>query len=344
MKYKKNKANFGATVADTEAEQSGSSDFVAEEMATPANFEEVEKLDYNYALKRRTVREILQAEEAQELTPEEADDFMAQALEDCCDREYEALGVEAPVMDEGGEEMPEGEYSSGDRYANFASSRFGQVLASLINQEYEDPDEGVLEVAEAAGLSGQDILDIVAGNAAVPPVVLDGIAGLFDTLQANSQAYKQFIELGSQAYGELEAEEQPELATASMSAADMELRAEFAAMQEREAIATNLRQYERKAEELLNKQYLTLAEKRLLLGNTEFSTDFVNTFAEFCQEAQVRPSDQLDRIGFYLHVAEKRGPIAQFGQRVEPVFNVDEELAKEAEETAKNYRQRKGYN
>ena len=343
MKNKRNSAKFGTTVEETMAEQQDSPDFVSEELMTPAAFKEVESLDYNYALKRRTIREILQAEEAQELTPEEADTFMAQALEDCCDREYEALGVEAPMMAEG-EEMAEGEYSSGDRYANFASSRFGQVLAGLIDREYEDADEGVAEIAEAAGLSEQDILDIVSGNAAADPVTLDRMAGLFDSLQENSQAYKQFIELGSQAYGELAAEEQPELATANMSAADVELRAKFSAMEEREAIATNLRSYERKAEELLNKQYLTLAEKRLLLGSTEFSSDFVTSFAEFCQQAEVKPVDQLDRIGFYLHVAEKRGPIAQFGQKVEPKFDVDEELAQVADETAKSYRQRKGYN
>ena len=329
------KALFGETVE--ESKQQMTPEMAAEILMVPPVFEEIAALRTNYAIQEYTLGEIFAAEDAGEMSSEEADELAAQAIADHTENQSEILGVEL-----GMDEEVEVEYSNTGSTADFAAS-FGETLAALLDAEYEDANDGIDDVAAASGLTPEEVVGMISGqvapdlSAGMQP--LEAIAGVFDHLQNDEQAYQEFLQLGGSAYQQV-AGEQP---VAAMSSADHSLRAEFAALQEREMIGESLRNLERECDRGCGEAWLTPHESRILLGQFEERGDRVAAFSQACEATQTPPTTQLDRINYYLYVAEQRGSLALFNNAVDTFVDEENEVTELTQSTATDYRSRNGY-
>ena len=331
----KKSAKFGTTFAESETEIDP--DLAAEILATEPQFEEIVALRYNYALQEYTLTEILSAEQSGEMDSDMVDEYAAQAIEDHTLGQEEILGIEMV-------ETVEMSRNHSGGVADF-SATFSQTLATLIENEFEDVDSAVVEISNASGLTPDAVVGMVSGQLA-PDLsqgmeVLEGIASVFDNLAEDAAAYNEFIDLGSNAYDQV-ISQVPQ--TASMSSADHALRAEFAALQQKEVIGQNFRNLERQCDRGQDAGWLTPDEARILLGEFEERSDRTAAFSQACEETGNDPMEQLSKIEHYLYVAEQRGPLLKFNNGVETMADFNAEPVDEkAAAYAQQYRDRNGY-
>lgn len=336
----KKRALFGATIDETEEELTP--EMATEILMDPPQFEEIARLRSWYAIQEITLGEIFTAEDAGEISQEEADSLAAQAIEDHADKQAEILDIDPGMVVEEEEEIEVADYNRSNSTADFAAG-FGETLAALLDAAYEDPDDGISDIAAASGLAPEDVMGMIAGQVApdlstgMQP--LEAIASVFDNLQDDEQAYQEFMQLGSSAYQQV-AGEQP---VAAMSSPDYSLRADFAALQERELIGESLRNLERECDRGCGEAWLTPHESRILLGQFEERGDRVAAFSQACEATQTPPTTQLDRINYYLYVAEQRGPLALFNNAVDTFVDEEGEVTELTQSTATDYRSRNGY-
>jgi len=173
---------------------------------------------------------------------------------------------------------------------------------------------------------------------------------LADAFQLQPFDRSEFVGLAASAFDELNSaagDYSPGLGGGIMAepvatmSADIQLRAEFEAIKEQQAIGETLRAIERQCDQMVGQGVLTTHERRLLIGEFESGQDRTAQFSSACSELNVPPGQQLDRVQYYLYIANSRGPIAQFGQLANDPIEVD--FSHEDVQAVQEFRNRHGY-
>lgn len=284
-------------------------------------------------------------EDGEVLGEEEIDDVIAEGIEDFASTLYQIFGIdveESRMEDE--EEMEE--YSQNMGYVASFSQGFGQTLAGLIEQRFNSIEDGVAVVSEITGLDGRDISSLFDGTLAIEP---ETAAELADAFQLGGQDYNDFVSLAANAFTELGGSPDDSYSlsegiyaepVATMNA-DIGLRAEFEALKEQQAIGETLRAIERQCDQMIANGILTTHERRLLIGEFETGQDRTAQFSSACEGLSVPPGQQLDRLQYYLYIANARGPIVQFGQMANDP--IDTNFSHEDVQSIQSFRTRNGY-
>ncbi|NMG10712.1 hypothetical protein [Brasilonema sp. UFV-L1] len=131
-----------------------------------------------------------------------------------------------------------------------------------------------------------------------------------------------------------------------MSAADNELRAEFAAMKQEQAMTKRIYQLERRADKLLAERVITPAERKSLFANLSVEDDVVAVFSKFSESQGLSLADYLSRLEFCLDWREKNGSSGAalfFTQIADDKIGSYDAQAEEASAFVQEYRSRNGY-
>ncbi len=278
--------------------------------------EEVDDFVISCAKAKAQLEEVIEAEDAGEMDDEETDQAIAAILIEHSEETIEIFDLE----------IEPAEYSESNNYVASFREGLSSVLAGLIAEEYENPEDGIADIAEATGADIKTIEEIISGDAVPDLVMGQQIAEVFDSLQ-DDNAYKEWNGLVSQAYGEVAQEvststpvevmENPETqeALATMSAQQNNLIAEFNQMKSQAQLAEELRILDQQASDLVDQGIITPYEKTELLGNFSDVEDGIALFSQACQLANTPPAVQLDRIKYYLHTKQRTGqPSALFSE------------------------------
>ena len=308
-------------------------------------FEEVHDSTETFSAFLELAQTALNQEDGEVLGEEEIDDVIAEGIEDFASTLYQIFGIdveESRMEDE--EEMEE--YSQNMGYVASFSQGFGQTLAGLIEQRFNSIKDGVAVVSEITGLDGRDISSLFDGTLAIEP---ETAAELADAFQLGGQDYNDFVSLAANAFTELGGSPDDSYSlsegiyaepVATMNA-DIGLRAEFEALKEQQAIGETLRAIERQCDQMIANGILTTHERRLLIGEFETGQDRTAQFSSACEGLSVPPGQQLDRLQYYLYIANARGPIAQFGQMANDPIDTD--FSHEDVQSIQSFRTRNGY-
>lgn len=308
-------------------------------------FEEVHDSTETFSAFLELAQTALNQEDGEVLGEEEMDDVIAEGIEDFASTLYQIFGIdveESRMEDE--EEMEE--YSQNMGYVASFSQGFGQTLAGLIEQRFNSIKDGVAVVSEITGLDGRDISSLFDGTLAIEP---ETAAELADAFQLGGQDYNDFVSLAANAFTELGGSPDDSYSlsegiyaepVATMNA-DIGLRAEFEALKEQQAIGETLRAIERQCDQMIANGILTTHERRLLIGEFETGQDRTAQFSSACEGLSVPPGQQLDRLQYYLYIANARGPIAQFGQMANDP--IDTNFSHEDVQSIQSFRTRNGY-
>jgi hypothetical protein len=314
-------------------------------------FEEVHDSAETFSAFLELAQSALDQEDREVLGEEEMDDVIAEGIEDFASTLYQIFGidVEESRMEDEGEMEDEDEmeeYSQNMGYVASFSQGFGQTLAGLIEQRFNSIDDGVAVVSEITGLDGRDISSLFDGTLAIEP---ETAAELADAFQLNGQDYNDFVNLAANAFTELGGSPNDSYSLSEgihaepvvTMNADIGLRAEFEALKERQAIGETLRAIERQCDQMIAAGILTTHERRLLIGEFETGQDRTAQFSSACEGLSVPPGQQLDRLQYYLYIANARGPIAQFGQMANDPIDTD--FSHEDVQSIQSFRTRNGY-
>ena len=308
-------------------------------------FEEVHDSTETFSAFLELAQSALDQEDGEVLGEEEMDDVIAEGIEDFASTLYQIFGIdveESRMEDE--EEMEE--YSQNMGYVASFSQGFGQTLAGLIEQRFNSIKDGVAVVSEITGLNERDISSLFDGTLAIEP---ETAAELADAFQLGGQDYNDFVSLAANAFTELGGSPDDSYSlsegiyaepVATMNA-DIGLRAEFEALKEQQAIGETLRAIERQCDQMIANGILTTHERRLLIGEFETGQDRTAQFSSACEGLSVPPGQQLDRLQYYLYIANARGPIAQFGQMANDPIDTD--FSHEDVQSIQSFRTRNGY-
>ena len=308
-------------------------------------FEEVHDSAETFSAFLELAQSALDQEDREVLGEEEMDDVIAEGIEDFASTLYQIFGIdveESRMEDEG--EMEE--YSQNMGYIASFSQGFGQTLAGLIEQRFNSIDDGVAVVSEITGLDGRDISSLFDGTLAIEP---ETAAELADAFELNGQDYNDFVNLAANAFTELGGSPNDSYSLSEgiyaepvvTMNADIGLRAEFEALKEQQAIGETLRAIERQCDQMIAAGILTTHERRLLIGEFETGQDRTAQFSSACEGLSVPPGQQLDRLQYYLYIANARGPIAQFGQMANDPIDTD--FSHEDVQSIQSFRTRNGY-
>ncbi|MEY3066903.1 MAG: hypothetical protein RLZZ532_3695 [Cyanobacteriota bacterium] len=308
-------------------------------------FEEVHDSAETFSAFLELAQSALDQEDREVLGEEEMDDVIAEGIEDFASTLYQIFGIdveESRMEDEG--EMEE--YAQNMGYVASFSQGFGQTLAGLIEQRFNSIDDGVAVVSEITGLDGRDISSLFDGTLAIEP---ETAAELADAFQLNGQDYNDFVNLAANAFTELGGSPNDSYSLSEgihaepvvTMNADIGLRAEFEALKEQQAIGETLRAIERQCDQMIAAGILTTHERRLLIGEFETGQDRTAQFSSACEGLSVPPGQQLDRLQYYLYIANARGPIAQFGQMANDPIDTD--FSHEDVQSIQSFRTRNGY-
>jgi hypothetical protein len=308
-------------------------------------FEEVHDSAETFSAFLELAQSALDQEDGEVLGEEEMDDVIAEGIEDFASTLYQIFGIdveESRMEDEG--EMEE--YSQNMGYIASFSQGFGQTLAGLIEQRFNSIDDGVAVVSEITGLDGRDISSLFDGTLAIEP---ETAAELADAFQLNGQDYNDFVNLAANAFTELGGSPNDSYSLSEgiyaepvvTMNADIGLRAEFEALKEQQAIGETLRAIERQCDQMIAAGILTTHERRLLIGEFETGQDRTAQFSSACEGLSVPQGQQLDRLQYYLYIANARGPIAQFGQMANDPIDTD--FSHEDVQSIQSFRTRNGY-
>lgn len=308
-------------------------------------FEEVHDSTETFSAFLELAQSALDQEDGEVLGEEEMDDVIAEGIEDFASTLYQIFGIdveESRMEDEG--EMEE--YSQNMGYVASFSQGFGQTLAGLIEQRFDNVDDGVAVVSEITGLDGRDISSLFDGTLAIEP---ETAAELADAFQLGGQDYNDFVNLAANAFTELGGSPDDSYSlsegiyaepVATMNA-DIGLRAEFEALKEQQAIGETLRALERQCDQLVSSGQITTADRRFLIGDFETGQDRVASFSQACAQLDVPIGQQLDRIQYCLYWASNRPSMAIFGQMANDP--IDTNFSHEDVQSIQSFRTRNGY-
>jgi hypothetical protein len=321
---------------------------LVEAMLDQPEHEEIVRLDANYALQRETFLNLLEGEESGEYDEDSVDVSIVQAVDDSATNQLAIFDMEMEVeIGEGDDDMFDdvAEMSAnrrGSQYASFSHTQ-GEIMATLIEQQYQNSRDGVADIATVAGVTESDVLGAIRGEIAFEPSTNIAIANLFDSLKSNPQAHREFIQLGTQAYNEILQQAQPQTAQMSAPTVDHELRAVFAEQQREKEIGQSLKELEYRANAAFDAGLITPWQRYHLVGGLiEDREDRVAMFSQYCEStAKVEPETYLYAANFALNLLERSGKDERLKEQSDssPLANATaEEL-----EFEKNYRLRNGF-
>lgn len=308
-------------------------------------FEEVHDSTQTFAAFLELAQAALDQEDGEVLGEEEMDDVIAEGIEDFASTLYQIFGIdveESRMEDE--EEMMEASRNMGNM-ASF-SQGFGQALAGLIEQRFENVNDGVGLVSEITGLDGSEISSLFDGSLAIEPQTASELA---DAFQLGGRDYYDFVNLATEAFNELNslASGYSEIGNgitaepvATMNA-DIGLRAEFEALKEQQAVGETLRSLERQCDQMIATGQITTADRRFLIGDFETGQDRVASFSQACDQLAVPVGQQLDRIQYCLYWASNRPSMAMFGQMAND--DIETDFSYEDVQSVQSFRSRNGY-
>lgn len=311
-----------------------------QQVLTSSTFEEIHEAAATSVAFLEAAQAALDQEDGEVIPEEEVDDVVAENIEDLASTLYQIFGIDVEENRISEEEMMEASRNM-NRVASF-SQGFGDILAGVVEQKFRNVNDGISLISEITGLENHEVSGLFDGSITLDPSTASELASAF---KLEGTDYNEFVNLAVHAYNEV-TESENEIGSgitaepvATMSA-DVQLRAEFEALKEQTAIGETLRAIERQCDQLVSGGVLTTHERRLLIGDFETNQDRVAQFSAACGTMNVPPGQQLDRIQWYLFIANQRGPIAQFGQYVdEPI----EDISHDDISAIQSYRSRYGY-
>ncbi|MCC5616370.1 hypothetical protein LC605_15085 [Nostoc sp. CHAB 5836] len=302
---------------------------VLEQLQQLSDYDEIQQLNENYLGFVTLVHSALEAEADGQVDSGDVDATIGQAIEDHAQNQLDIFDIEVEVEFE-----PE--------ITSAAGADFGDALSEIIDNNFDDAAEGIAAISEVADITPEEVQAYLMGQAAPVPEVTEALADHF--LSDDEMAYQQFMLLGQAAYQEAMPDDEP----VEMSADVQNLRAEFNSIQTEREVGFRLRQLEKIADQLEDKNILTPAERNSLLRSANFSQDVdsVAVFCQFCTNSGVNPNTYLDNVEFCLNWKAQSGPSnysAFFSQEVEEVIDVNAHEKEESFEFVTDYRSRHGY-
>lgn len=333
MKYGKEKENYIAEFA--------SADPVVLENVSQ---DEVDLLDDTYQLFLSTMDNIRAAVEGGLLSEDEGRIKQAEAVEEYKARIAAALDVDELEYDD---EDEDASYSYGDDFniANFeAGSNFGQAVLELAKEEYEDPLDALVDIADEYGLTDEQVVGLINGAYAPDAELAQAIGSFFETTAEDEDAYIGLMVLAQEAQEEIleggegdddeyygydddddedeyddEGDNEDEEASYKLA----ELEDKIANFEAASIIDATLSEFESEAERGFREGWLTPKVKRVLMGNFRSAQERLANFSETCDVNQITPEMQLYAIDYALKTLEAAGPIAKFGAYVEEDIDDD---------------------
>lgn len=289
---------------------------------------EVDEADILYDNFRQVIDNINWAEsldprDANYLDEETAEELRQQAL---ADYQYRLMGEMGYELDD---EEEEAEYSSSDLLATFSTSNgFGQALLELVAEEYEDPEEGLGLILEHTGLSEEQLVDLIEGNAYPDEDLASAIAECFETTSVDEDAYNGLMYLAEEASADvdddLEDSEEEDAAYSAYQAELIRLRqekdqleAEFKQAQTVSAINENLADIQRRANDGVRDGWLPPVAQKILISNFNSDTDRIAAFSQMCEGNSVDPETQLFAMNYVLEIFSRCGQYGMFSQIAE---------------------------
>lgn len=306
-----------------------------EELMTPPDYEEVQALDINYALLRKTVREALAMEEDGAADSEDIDTTIGSAIADHAEQQLEIFDLDV-VEDDDSEPVT-------------AVDELGEMLATLIDAHYDDAVEGINEIADVSGLDAQEVINVIAGQMALAPEALQAVADHF--FDETEEGYEQFLMVGQEALEEAMGgveinvmDESDDMEPMVDMSAVTNLQAEFEVYKERDQIGSWMRRLEKIADELHVANILTPAEHNSLLRSDAFRNDVdsVAVFCNFARGAGSSPQEYLAHVEFCLNWKAQCGA-SNYGAFFSEMTEEPIEFSHEEANFVDEYRSRNGY-
>lgn len=277
------------------------------------------------ALYDTTIEGIDRREKSGQLTEDEAAASRDQSYEQYV-AGLEALASQAPSMEDvESEDADEANYEDGSALATFAvAGELGTAIATLIDESYEDPEDGVEELSEVTGHDPKTILGIIGGKLA-PDYDLAG--AIADHFELEGQAREGFAFMVSDLLGDGdEDEEEDETEEANYSAPDPELvrlkadyeelQAKFSQAEERQSLSNNLISQETRAKKGLDAGWLPPAIYEAEFQSFDVADDRLATFSTVCTQNKVDPETEIYARDKMLAAFERFGPQIQFGRSI----------------------------
>lgn len=312
-------------------------DGIFEQLAQLNDYEEIQQLNANHLAFIAVVHQALEMEDAGEANSDDVDATIVQAIEDNAEAALDVFDLEVEVEFED---------------VNSAGADFGEALSVILEDEYENPGDGIQDIAEMTGVTPEEVQAYLMGQAAPSPEICRMIADHY--LSDDPNAHQQFCMLGMNAYeaamddngmGEYS---EMDAVDVQMSAELDDLKAEFSAIKTEREVGTRLRELEKIADNLQAQMILTPAERNSLLRSAEFSQDqdSVAAFSQFCFGNGVNPHTYLDNVEFCLNWKMQTGPSgfsAYFSQESDEPIDLAQIETQESQNFLAEYRSRNSY-
>ena len=301
--------------------------------------DQVDEIVIAFAEEKMAIEAIMDAEEDGEMSEEEADTAIAEIITTSAERRLEIFDLEIDLI-----EAPEN-YSNSTAETMTFSQAMGATISNLIAEDYNDPSLGKNAIANATGLSETDIDRLILGQAVPDTETANNLTACFSATKTDS-GFKEFMNLAAMAQQEVAQFDSSETSVPSVEVLQNSneintLKAEFNALKQKEELGHVLRNLEKKADNLISNGNLTPWEKRKLFGETTGKEEGMALFSAACAANGVSTDTQVDRITYYLSVAQDRGQAIQFSHP-EPTTTIDTTLDRETEEYTQGFINRNG--
>lgn len=286
--------------------------------------DQVDELVIEFAKAKVAIESIMDAEEDGEMGEKEADAAIAQIITDSAEANLDVFDLEVELD----------EYAAPQNELISFSQALGGTVSNLIEAEYQTPIAGKQAIANATGLDGGQIDQMLIGNLIPDNDTANSIAACFSATQSE-EGFKEFMALAGNAMSEVAEFNNSTNAPVEVyqnSSEINQLKAEFSALKEQKELGEVLRVLDRQATDLVSEGYLTPFEKSKLFGEGIDREDGVVLFSSACSANNTAVDTQVDRIKYYLSVASERGQVVQFSQP-----QINDSYAEVVDEVAETY-------
>lgn len=286
----------------------------------------------------QTISTIDRLEEEGELDEEDAAESRAVSYE-----QYQDLLEELEAMYEAEDDEYEDDYDDLEEYSGHSSlatfrsgDDLGDALIGLIEETYEDPEEGVYDIADITGQDPQTILAILSGEAVPDETLADQLVEAFDLDEDEADGFYTLVARDYEDLGYDEPYDEEDEIDAQYSAAfsqlhrqNQSLEAKFSQMEYERTLDDRLINQELRARQGIGEGWLPPFIYRAEFSGFESSSDRLATFSAMCATNGVDPESELYHREKLLDLLESNGSIIQFGEAayedIEDEFDDSEE-------------------
>lgn len=299
--------------------------------------DQVDEMVICFAEEKLAVEAVMDAEADGEISEEEADAAIAQTITEHAEKRLEVFDLEIDLVEAE-------EYSSGDNQLISFSQALGSTIGNLIAEDYQSPLAGKQAIASATGLSMTDVDRIILGQAVPDNETANSMTACFSATSQGA-GFKEFMNLAASAQNEVaefsNTSDSTSIEVLQNSSEINSIKAEFNAYKAQQELGQTLRILEKQADNLVNNGNLTPWEKKKLFGETIDKEEGLALFSAACTANGVTTDTQVDRITYYLSVAEDRGQAIQFSHPEETQI-IEPTLDKQVEEDVDGFISRNG--